>query len=379
MTDIESRAATLHLLLVEDDDGDAILVEELLHDSGIDTEVTRAWSLEAAVDALSMPVDCVLLDLGLPDASGLDALVQLRDASDAAVVVLTGLDDAERGLEAVGAGAQDYLVKGTVDGEALGRAVRYAVERRRGDRERSAQEKLRARAEEVTKLAAELRPAPYVPGAGVRVVLRSDDNALSCQLCDVVERPDGTVLAIVGTAAGSGTGAAALAATIRAAFRALALSALPVVEVISGLDRVVAARSEVALVSAAVVELLPSTWGAVCHLAGHHPPLLLSRGDVSALHATGGRGEPLGRGGGPRPAAATQLREQDRLLLLHDGVLEQAGSVSPEGSPLAAVLDAATKGAGDESALADTVERVVQAYGPEGTEVQFVLLGLAPA
>src|SRR5690606_18007436 len=81
VTHTEARAGTLHVLLVEDDDGDAVLVEELLSDAGLDTDVTRAWSLEAAVDALAFPVDCVLLDLGLPDATGFDALVRLRDAS----------------------------------------------------------------------------------------------------------------------------------------------------------------------------------------------------------------------------------------------------------------------------------------------------------
>ncbi|WP_324653190.1 SpoIIE family protein phosphatase [Georgenia sp. H159] len=380
MTDSEAREPALHLLLVEDDDGDALLVEELLSDAGIDTDMTRAWSLEAAVDALAMPVDCVLLDLGLPDASGLDALVRLRDASDAAVVVLTGLDDADRGLAAVGAGAHDYLVKGTVDGEALGRAVRYAVERRRGDRERRTQEQLRARAQEVARLAEELRPAPHTPTAPVRLLVRSEGGgALSSQLCDVVERPDGSVLAVVGTAEGTGPAAAALAATVRAAFRAFALSRLPVTDVVDALDRLVMASAEPVSVRAAVVELLAASRAAVCHLAGHHAPLLLSRGHVSTLTVPGedGQGAPLGTGPGARPAVAARLREQDRLLMLHHGLIEQAGDRGD--SPLAAVLDAATRGAGDEAALADTIERVVRAYGPGHIEDQFILLGWAPA
>lgn len=378
MTDTEARAA-LHLLLVEDDDGDALLVEELLRDAGLDTDVTRAWSLEAAVDALAVPVDCILLDLGLPDASGLDALVKLRDASDAAVVVLTGLDDADRGLEAVGAGAHDYLVKGSVDGEALGRAVRYAVEHRRGDRDRRSQEELRARAEEVTAFAARLRPAPYLPGAPLRSFVRADSSdPLSPQLCDVVERPDGTVLTLLGSATGGGPEAAALAATVRAAFRALALTYVPVAELVDVLDRVVDAGPGSDLVPALVVELLPATRTALCHLAGHHGPVVLGDEGATALAADDGRGVPLGAGPGPRPVVAAPLRIPDRLLILPDAVLEQAGG-APGRLPLAAVLDAAASSAGDETALADTVERVVRAYTTDDSEPQFVLLGWAPA
>ncbi len=375
MIDSEAPAA-LHLLLVEDDDGDAVLVEELLHDAGIDTDVTRAWSLEAALDALVMPVDCILLDLGLPDASGLDALLRLRGASNAAVVVLTGLDDSDRGLEAVGAGADDYLVKGTVDGEALGRAVRYAVERRRGDREKRNQEEQRAHVEAVSSLAAGLRPGPRLAGAPVRVLVRSNDGGpLSPHLCDVVERPDGTVLAITGTATGSGPAAAALAVTVRVAFRALALSRLPVNEALTVLDRLATAHE--GTVSAVVVELVPGTRETVCHLAGHHAPLLLSA-DASPLAASGDRGAPLGSGPDPRPAARTHLRGPDRLLVLHTAVLEQADGAASEETSLATVLEAASRGTGDDTALADTVERAVRAYGPDG-QVEFTLLGWAPA
>ena len=78
--------------------------------------------------------DCVLLDLGLPDAQGLEALrLVLEAAPNLAVLVLTGLADEFRGMEAVASGAQDYLVKGNIDGELLRRAIRYAVERKRAD------------------------------------------------------------------------------------------------------------------------------------------------------------------------------------------------------------------------------------------------------
>jgi DNA-binding response OmpR family regulator len=125
----------MRVLLVEDDEGDAFLVRELLLDAGSDVDLLRARSIaEAAAHLVDSSVDCVLLDLGLPDASGLDALRSVLElAPNIAVLVLTGLSDEHRGTEAVAVGAQDYLVKGSIDGQLLTRAIRYAVERKRAD------------------------------------------------------------------------------------------------------------------------------------------------------------------------------------------------------------------------------------------------------
>ena len=76
--------------------------------------------------------------------------------------MLTGLDDEQRGIEAVAAGAQDYLVKGQIDGQGLARAVRYAVERRRADEARQQLEVARLHAEENARLERGLLPAPLV-------------------------------------------------------------------------------------------------------------------------------------------------------------------------------------------------------------------------
>lgn len=131
MTDLPQ----LTVLLVEDNDGDALLVEEALSDADPDGTVTlhRARDLAGATAALEASGhDCVLLDLGLPDAgSGLDALRSVLAVRPyAAVVVLTGRDDDALAAAAIEFGAQDYLVKrADPSGGELVRAIRFAAER----------------------------------------------------------------------------------------------------------------------------------------------------------------------------------------------------------------------------------------------------------
>jgi DNA-binding response OmpR family regulator len=87
-------------------------------------EVLHAATLDSAMAHLSAGVDIVLLDLNLPDRAGLDTLKHLR-ATDpkTPVVVLTGVEDRQTAVVALEAGAQDYLVKGHVDGIAVGRSL----------------------------------------------------------------------------------------------------------------------------------------------------------------------------------------------------------------------------------------------------------------
>ncbi len=132
-TPSENRHPPLRLLLVEDSSSDAQLFLDMLEDGG-DTRVDVTWvqTLAAARLALSEPLDCVLLDVGLPDARGLEGLLALRGQSpDTPVVVVTGHEDRDFALEAVAAGAQDYLIKGSSDVDALLRAAHYAIERQR--------------------------------------------------------------------------------------------------------------------------------------------------------------------------------------------------------------------------------------------------------
>lgn len=124
----------MKVLLVEDNDGDARLLREFLserHQGGAD--LTRVKSLAEAIEFLSRETaDVALLDLALPDTAGLDTVRRVRAAApDLALIVLTGLNDSDVAVRAVRAGAQDYLIKGEIDANVLGRAIRYALERQK--------------------------------------------------------------------------------------------------------------------------------------------------------------------------------------------------------------------------------------------------------
>ncbi|QSX00727.1 bacterio-opsin activator domain-containing protein [Haloterrigena alkaliphila] len=140
----------LRILLVEDNSGDARLIEEMLRetsvplssiergsdggadDAGTETvDLHRVDRLETALEELTeTAVDVVLLDLGLPDSSGLETLTTvLEHSATVPIVVLTGLSDERVGVRAVQQGAQAYLVKDEISSELLTRSLRHALER----------------------------------------------------------------------------------------------------------------------------------------------------------------------------------------------------------------------------------------------------------
>lgn len=122
----------VNILLIEDDPGDANLLQEILFEKSR-ALFTVEWveRLQAGLERLTQNgVDVVLLDLSLPDSQGLDTFIKVHNcASDVPIVVLSGLDDETMAVKAVGEGAQDYLVKGEVDNNLLVRTLRYAIGR----------------------------------------------------------------------------------------------------------------------------------------------------------------------------------------------------------------------------------------------------------
>jgi serine phosphatase RsbU (regulator of sigma subunit) len=274
--------AAHRLLLVEDDEGDAFLVRELLSEIADTQEVTWARSLGEAKEALAETAfDCVLMDLGLPDASGLDALRSvLEDHADTAVLVLTGLADEHSGTDAVAAGAQDYLVKGQVDGELLVRSIRYAVERKRADEQLRRLYASELREAENTRLERGLLPHPVTDDPRLRITTRyrsGRDGVLGGDFFDVVEIADHRLFILVGDVSGHGPDEAALGVALRIAWRTLVLAGVDLDDLLPTLDRVLVGERRFDEVFATLCMLVvePSRERGRLFLAGHPVPLML--------------------------------------------------------------------------------------------------------
>src|SRR5437868_2842289 len=138
----------MQVLLIEDNEDDAYLIGETLTErTAADIELEWVDRLESGLTRLAEEkVDVVLLDLSLPDSHGLETLDKIqRQTPDVPVIVLTHLDDEAMAIQAVRKGAQDYLVKGQLDGEEFGRIMQYAIERKGSEKAvRDSEVRLRA-------------------------------------------------------------------------------------------------------------------------------------------------------------------------------------------------------------------------------------------
>jgi serine phosphatase RsbU (regulator of sigma subunit) len=315
------------VLLVEDDDGDALLVEELLRDVDAPVVVQRARSLGQARTLVS-DAACVLLDLGLPDSQGLQGLRQLLGIDpEAAIVVLTGDASEHLGEQAVRAGAQDYLVKGEVAGPVLHRVIRYAVERRRAT---EAQRELRiaqVQARENARLERGLLPSPLLADPRLRVSARclagGQQHLLGGDFYDVVEASDGWVHALIGDVCGRGPTEAALGVCLRVAWRTLVLAGRPADEILATLNELLEHEREddTMFATLCMVSVAPERNVGWVRMAGHLPPLLVTRASVLELQTP--TSPPLGLGQG-RDWPGTQVRLDGSwsVLLYTDGLIE---------------------------------------------------------
>ncbi|WP_280696500.1 SpoIIE family protein phosphatase [Kitasatospora sp. GP82] len=295
-----SRGTPFRLLVIESDVSDAVLIEQLVADSGAAIEIHWAHGIDQAAALLSptLPAarrsrprgsdfSCVLLDLAapgelpaLPDSSGvsgppgphsrpgllsrpdgsgrpdandgtegldspdgLDGLRELlRRAPHTAVVVLTDAGSAELGAAAVAAGAQDFLVKHETDGPLLARALRYAVERKRADESQRRLVEAELRGQENARLQRHLLPTPLLDGAGLAFTRRYRPGRrralLGGDFYDAVRTGDGTVHVVIGDVCGHGPDEAALGVALRIAWRTLVFAGLTGEKLLSTLQHV---------------------------------------------------------------------------------------------------------------------------------------------
>jgi serine phosphatase RsbU (regulator of sigma subunit) len=318
------------LLLVEDDPGDMVLVEELLADSGIQTSLVWARTLAEAKEQLrrdGVP-GCILLDLHLPDARGVEVVSQVLAVAPAApIVVLTGLAEENAGLAAVAAGAQDYLIKGQAVPHAFGRAIRYAAQRKHVAQATAALQVSEVRAEENARLERGLLPTPLLHTDAMEVVARyrpgREQSLLGGDFYDVVETADGTVHAMVGDVAGHGPAEAATGVCLRVAWRSLVLAGMPTPTLISLLEQMLVAEREGDRVFATLSYLVfaPDRRQVRILRAGHPGVLRLTGGRVDLVEGEVGPALGLVAGHGwqdeemPLPPGAS-------LMLFTDGLFE---------------------------------------------------------
>jgi serine phosphatase RsbU (regulator of sigma subunit) len=353
------------LLLVEDDAGDAILVEEL-RSAGIP--------------------GCILLDLHLPDARGLEVVTQvLAAAPGAPVVVLTGLAEESAGLAAVAAGAQDYLIKGQSPPDVFRRAIRYAAERKHVEQAAAALQISALRAAENARLERGLLPTPLLRTDNIEVVARYRPGRAQALLggdfYDVVETSDGTVHAVIGDVSGHGAAEAAIGVCLRVAWRSLVLAGTSVPSLIELLEQILVAEREGEHVFATLthVAFAPDRRRVRILRAGHPGLLLRTARGVELVE----------RKAGPALGLVPDLSWQEeeialpdgaRLVLFTDGIFE--GRIGPGSERLGedGLADMARDLAGLPPAafvdgLIGATEAAAARYGGLDDDVAVVYLG----
>jgi serine phosphatase RsbU (regulator of sigma subunit) len=252
----------------------------------------------------------------------------LNAAPSLAVLVLTGLSDEFRGIESVSYGAQDYLVKGNIDGGLLHRAIRYAVERKRADESVRRLYASEARAAENARLERGLLPQPLISDTGVHVVARYTPGRhqalLGGDFYDVVERADGALFLLIGDVAGHGPDEAALGVCLRIAWRTLVLAGVDPETILPAMAAVLTSErgSDEVFATVTMVRLNPGRSVARIWLAGHPWPLLITGDLLSTLPALT-TGIALGVDETwAWVATDISVGRDDRLVLFTDGLVE---------------------------------------------------------
>ncbi len=125
----------INILLIEDNHDYARLIHRIISKKSSNLmEVEHHETFSKGFERLLQgEIDLVLLDLELPDSSNIDKIVQIHCSTDVPIVVLTGTDDEQVAIKAVQMGAQDYLMKSSLDSSLLVRSIRYAIERKKVD------------------------------------------------------------------------------------------------------------------------------------------------------------------------------------------------------------------------------------------------------
>lgn len=281
----------VRILLVEDDPNDVWVMRSLLGDRWDGPyELVHVEMLAPALDlCVHGGIDVLLLDLSLPDSSGLETFLQAyAKAGDIPIVVLTNVNDEPTAIKAVQAGAQDYLVKGQVNDNLLLRSVRYAIERNRRDH---AERALLATSEEF-RLAQQIQKrlfptqAPALDGFDIAGAVYPATETAG-DYFDYIPMQHQSLGIVVGDVSSHGMGPALVMAETRACLRSLAQAYGDVGEILTRANRVLVRDvDEFNFVTLALARLDPIERTMVYASAGQRGYLLEPRGEVRVLDST---------------------------------------------------------------------------------------------
>jgi phosphoserine phosphatase RsbU/P len=342
--DAKSQPA-IHVLLIEDNEDDAILTrQDLSRNRRHHFEMECMPTLAEGMERLRMGgIDVVLLDLTLPDCRGLATFERLsREFRHVPILVLTGLDDEDTGIQTVRLGAQDYLVKDRMNGDMLGRAVSYAIERKQANRQLAilADELARrnARLQEELELAHEIQRSLLADTPA-----RNDDprpwhlahrylatESLAGDFFKVYPLSDGRAGVLICDVMGHGVRSALVAALLCGlveefeAERECPHSMLNRLN--AGLHRVLGHCGADMFATACYMVVDPPNGEVTVSSAGHPAPYLLRTTEREVVELNHGRGPALGLfDSATYPEFKTTVAENDVILLYTDGISETEG------------------------------------------------------
>jgi serine phosphatase RsbU (regulator of sigma subunit) len=367
------------ILLVEDNDIDAAIVVAYLRDDAR-FAVKRASTLSAACDALAngQVIDAVLLDLRLPDSSGLETFTTLhRQFPDMPVVVLTVTDDDEPAMAAVHQGAQDYLPKSDATTRTLTRSLLYAIERQRGRLAERQNLLIRGDLDVAREIQQHLLPktAPQIDGFDIAGRCQQAE-AVGGDFFDFIPLADGRWDLLIADVSNHGVAPALVMVGARHLVRTCAQTSEHVGEILTITNRSVFKDGwEACFVTMFLCRLEPRTRTAMYSSAGHPAYVMDAAGNVRALDYSG---LPLGINGECSYSVdgSVTLQPGEMLLLMTDGVWE-AGATNGRQFGTQRAFDLVHEHRGKPAAeIVDTLVAAAQEFCPAGLPQDDITVGL---